>query len=530
MKHKLLGYALLLSLISCTCQQKIGGNDENTFKINLIPSDGTKDPLLNLDQERLKILSLVFEPLLSYSNTSAKGGDLVPVLLSELPTLSADQLTFNFKLKETVFHASSKLSKTRVLTSKDVVMSLLRGVTDAEISNYGNLLIGLIDGLANWVKSTETGEWYGRNLPAGIRIISDTEFSIRLLRKYPDFLALLTLPAFSILPHEVLSGTKLLEAIGTGPYSFSDSSPDSKNWSLQSSIAKKFPTLAVTESAEASVLKASDYSSLSLKSAADLIDPETGKLKDMPHHVLQELRVRRLELLLLNLKDPVVKALGADFRKALLSAIDVDQVMAQMYRGFSFASKQFIPPGVEGTLEDSQIKQLSREQALSKVKKSLAKKTLKVIYPESAAYWIQQLQSNLEAIGPYFEFEPIEISAYLEKIEKGEFQIAPLSWEGDLPEATNFLQLYFSGSQNNAQNLSGYKSTQFDSIFNRLSKLFPSLERKKLAEEAHKVVLNDLPALPLGYKKDFVVLGQRALNLNTKAFGATALKDFLLAP
>lgn len=528
MVKKLLGYAFLVFLTSCTCQQQIK-DDGKSFKVNLTASEGPKDPLLNLDQERLKILSLVFEPLLAYSSSAVTGGDLVPVLLQELPTLSADQLTYNFKLKTAAFHTSTKFSSPRNVSSKDVVMSLLRGVTDDDISNYGNLLIGLIEGLSSWVKSTESGEWYGRKLPSGIEIKNDSEFSIRLLRRYPDFLALLTLPAFSVQPSELISGTKLLEAIGTGPYAFADASMETKKWDLKAVATQKYPTIAVFESLESSDVKASDYTALNLKIAANVIDASTGNLKELPEHSLHELKVRRLEMLLLNLRDPVIKSLGADFRKALLAVIDADQVMTYMYRGFSLSSKQFIPPGVEGSLDEASLSLMPKEEAVKKLKKMLAKKKIKVIYPETAPYW-KQLEANLAEVGSFFEFEPVEVSIYLNKVEKNEYQIAPLSWEGDLPEATNFLQLYYSGSQNSSQNLSGYKSAAFDSAFDRLSKLFPSPERKKLAEEAHKIVLKDLPALPLGYKKDYVILGPRANGLNAKAFGTNSLKDFLLAP
>ncbi|MEZ4814463.1 MAG: ABC transporter substrate-binding protein [Bdellovibrionota bacterium] len=527
MVKKLLGLTLLIFTISCTCQRKV--DEAHTFKINLSPSTGIKDPLLNLDQERLKVLSLVYETLLAYAPNAQSGGDLFPVLLSELPTLSADQLTYTFKLKNTPFHSNSKLESGRRVTSRDVIMSLLRGVKVEDASNYGNLLTGIIEGLASWVGSEEAGEWHGKNLPSGFKIISDSEFSIRLLRKYPDFLALLTLPAFSIQPVEAMEGGKLLAAVGTGPYHFEEASVGGANWNLLGSEQLKFSYVVVTQSLEPAVVKASDYSALNLKLASSLVDIETVSLKGLPEHTLNELRVRRLEMLLFNIKDPVVKALGADFRAALLSSLDSASIMNQMYRGFALNSNQFIPPGVEGALDESPLKLLSKEAALKKIKKALGKKKLNIIYPETAQYWISQLQNNLEELGDYFDFEATEVSTYLERIEKGEFQIAPLSWEGDLPEATNFLQLYYSGSQKNTQNLSGYKSATFDAAFEKLSKLFPTPARKTLAEEAHRLVLKDLPALPLGYKKDFVVLGKRATGLNTKAFGATALKDFLVA-
>ncbi len=530
MRNKLLRFASLIFLVSCTQDKAAVAVKEDTksFKINLTPGDSTKDPLLNLNQERLKVLSLVFEPLLSYTQG---GTEIVPTLLSELPTLSADQQTYTFKLKSGLaFHPSNKLEKSRVVSSKDVVMSLLRGVIDQNSSNYGSLLTGLVDGLAAWTRASTSGEWYGKNLPSGIQIKNESEFSIRLLRKYPDFLALLTLPAFAILPHELLVDGKLSEAVGTGPYKFSDTIVNSREWSLVGSEQLKFPSVTITESPDVKDVQASDYSSLPLKLAAQIIDPATGALKDLPDHTLQELSLRRLEILVFNLKDPLVKGLGVDFRRAIMSVIDLESVLNNMYRGFSLNLAQFIPPGVEGSLSEVKMTTYTFEEAQKKIAKALKNKKLKVTYPESAAYWITELQKNLEKVGPYFEFQAIEATAYLDQVGKGEFQFAPLSWEGDLPEATNFLQLYYGGSQANEQNLSGYRSPAFDSSFNRLSKLFPSPERRKLAETAHALVLKDLPVIPLGFKKEFAVLSKRAAQLNTKAFGASSLKEFLVAP
>jgi len=91
------------------------------------------------------------------------------------------------------------------------------------------------------------------------------------------------------------------------------------------------------------------------------------------------------------------------------------------------------------------------------------------------------------------------------------------------------LQLYYGSSRSNGQNISGYKNASFDSVFDKLSRLFPSPERAKLAEEAHSIVLRDLPVIPLGFKREFAVVSKRTSALNANSFGASSLKDFLMA-
>jgi ABC-type oligopeptide transport system substrate-binding subunit len=80
-----------------------------------------------------------------------------------------------------------------------------------------------------------------------------------------------------------------------------------------------------------------------------------------------------------------VKSLGVDFRKAILSVLDIDQILNAMYRGFSLKALQFVPPSVEGSLSDSPVKLYSFEEAKKKIAKALKGKKLKINFPETSA-------------------------------------------------------------------------------------------------------------------------------------------------
>ena len=523
----------LVLLVSCTKSSKVS-HSESEFKVLVGTSSPSKDPLFNVNQDRLRVLALVYEPLLSYSMQEGKN-EIAPLLLSELPTVSADQQTFKFKLKSGVKFSDTASIKDRTVTAKDAVMSLLRGVTDENSAGYGNLLLGLVRGLEQWSKSPSgNGEWFGRALPSGIKVVSDSEFSIQLTRKHPDFLSILTLPAFAILPVEVMGKGSLTAAVGTGPYMFVDSGLESKNWNLKpnpqnaSAPRLKFKYVVINESDSAEDLKQSDFAGVPLKVATELVDTATDTLKNGEGGTLKKLPARRLELLVFNWKDAQIKKLGLLFRKAFMVAADTKSVIQAIYKGFGDPTQQFIPVNVEGGFDKSTIVLPNAEDAKISLKKLLGKKTIKIIFPETAGYWISELQKNLEKVGPYFEFEGVAPGNYLERVEKGEFQIAPLSWEGDLPEASNYLQLYYGSAQSGGQNLSGFKSASFDGLFDKLTKMFPSAAREKVAEQAHRIVLSELPAIPLGFKKDFVFLSSQAANFSAEFATAYALKDLLL--
>lgn len=535
LKKSIIFRALHLSFLflfaNCT-KEKIASSSYD-FKIHIDPSSPSKDPQINLNADRLRVLALVYEPLLTYSYQNGER-EVTPLLLSETPTISGDQQTFSFKIKPGVkFHASS-LVKGRTVTSKDVVLSLLRGLAEENSTGYGNLLVGLIRGLDSWSKTKQgTGDWYGRNLPIGISVKNELEFSIQLTRKHPDFLALLTLPAFSVVPHEILSGANIKEAVGTGPFEFEDKNLDSKNWNLRANenyfrsgaIAHK--QIEVTESDSSEDIKKADFAGISLRHATELVDSSSGQVRDTKSGaVVKKATLRRLEMLVFNLSDPLIKKLGLPFRKAFMAAID-PQLIVSVSRGFGEPNRQFIPPNVDGGLADPKITLPSADAARKTLSSILGKKTMKITFPETAGYWVEALQKSLHEISPNFEFEPVDAASYLDKIEKKDFQIAPISWEGDLPEATNYLQLYYGSAKSGGQNLSSFRSTSFDSLFDSLSRQFPSPERKKMAEQAHKIILMELPAIPLGFRQEFVYLSSKAANYAADHMGSTGLKDLL---
>ncbi len=93
----------------------------------------TLDPALAYDTMSGEILQNVYETLVFYDGESLS--DYVPKLASEMPTISADGLTFTFKIRENVkFHNGD------VLTPTDVAYSFQRGLLQGGTSSPQLLL------------------------------------------------------------------------------------------------------------------------------------------------------------------------------------------------------------------------------------------------------------------------------------------------------------------------------------------------------------------------------------------------------
>ena len=168
----------------------------------------TEDPQVPLDMHLytysmiMKITDNVCESLLL---TNAEG-ELEPVLLTDMPTLSEDKRTYTFELKEGVkFHNGA------VLTSRDVKYSLERMISKAAMPG----LLEQVEGYEPFLKG-ETKDL------EGIELIDDTHFNIHLAEIYTPLLSVLATPYTAIYPAEAceMAGENwgMTELYGTGPF------------------------------------------------------------------------------------------------------------------------------------------------------------------------------------------------------------------------------------------------------------------------------------------------------------------------
>lgn len=512
----LIAASLVFLTSSCT-----GKKEAARFHVAVEQKLGATDPLYNPASDQLQVLSLIYETLLKYAPGSANG-ELQPLLLKDLPQISADQLTYTFHLKDNkTFHALKNFSRTTPLNSRDVILSWLRGLVSGPASNDAILLTGLIKGLSEWKQQPpNNGAWFGRDLPSGIQVASPTEFSITLKQKYPDFLSLIALPALAVLPEEAVTQTMQFYP-GSGPYYFSDTTtPDM--WILRPSD-EKLPIVTAVPFHDR--LKAEDFDVVfpSLRLIGSLIDEQNQSKTSLR---AAELRPRRMEFIVFNTSDAAIKKLGKTFRIAMSKVLSRETIINNLYRSYGATQSQFVPEGVDGHLSKMPVTNNQDPAKLHEALKNMLKTPVTVMYPQTGEFWVKEVHHELEFLGDKIKFQSADPSVYLGKISKGDYQIAPISWEAEYPEPTAYLQLFYRG-KSNSQNFARFYSPSYETLFEKISRLFPSPERTQLAEKAQLQLFEEMPAIPIGYKKEIVLLNERAKNYRSQDWGFLQLKDVL---
>jgi peptide/nickel transport system substrate-binding protein len=121
------------------------------------------------------------------------GNELVPDLASAAPEISADGLTYTFKLKTGVKWAPPL---DREVTSKDVAYAFQRMNTAPLVAQYASYYTGVVKGMDGKAKSAET-------TISGIETPDDQTIIFNLEKATGDFLYRLSMPAAAPIPEEV---------------------------------------------------------------------------------------------------------------------------------------------------------------------------------------------------------------------------------------------------------------------------------------------------------------------------------------
>lgn len=228
MRRKLAGAAFLcavvLSLAACgNSSEKQDSSDssttaESTTESTTSAAEGSKivrvaavDPQVALDPQQytysivMKITDNISESLLM----TMGDGSLEPVLLTGMPEISEDQLTYSFELLPDVkFHNGEVLKSSDVKYSYERLIKLAKMATLLEnVAGYDELAAGTADELS------------------GFQIQDDTHFTITLKKPYAPFLSVLSTAYTAIYPEaacEEAGDTWGMQTLyGTGPFMLS---------------------------------------------------------------------------------------------------------------------------------------------------------------------------------------------------------------------------------------------------------------------------------------------------------------------
>ena len=509
------------------------------------------DPVRGYDQTVEQVARQVYSTLMTYAYLE-RPYKLEPDLLQAMPTVSADKLTYTFKLRPGVRFIDSPCfpgGKGRELTADDVLYSLKR-YADGNLNNASwfamqGAVVGLDDYHAATVKAGAGADLTDVDVP-GLHRIDKTTFTITLTHENALFLHALTLMPTAVVPREAVRFYKdrfQVNPVGTGP--FMATRELTRNGTIRlvrnPSYHRTYPGVGAPGDAEKGLLKDAGKK----LPIADVLEmplieePQPGALKflrgeldwrpldrawftkmvvrnaDGSFRLVDEYAGKfaiygvpsmETEYLIINMHDPV---LGKNklLRQALAAAIDPQALIDVLRNGLGRRLQSSVPPDLPGGERETGA--VARAHDVAAARKLLAQAGYpdgKGLAPLTLTFFetnattrteFDLLKSQLTPIGVKVKGQFMDQPTFTKAVEGGNFQVASYGWVADYPDAEDFYQLNYSRNVPPGSNWARYANPAYDAAYEASRFMANGPERLARFRTMNALIQDDVPMILL---------------------------------
>ncbi|MEZ4743078.1 MAG: peptide ABC transporter substrate-binding protein [Bdellovibrionota bacterium] len=210
-------------------------------------------------------------------------------------------------------------------------------------------------------------------------------------------------------------------------------------------------------------------------------------------------------------------------RRALAMTVDRKLIVERVTRGGQIPATSFTPPNTAGYTFKGELPVSVTPEVIKEAKKLLADAgypngkglpPIEILYNtnedhKKVAIAIQSMwKKNL---GIDVKLYNQEWKVYLDSQQKMNYTISRAGWIGDYPDPNTFLDMWLTGGGNNQ---TGWSNKKYDSLIAEAKLLTSTKERYGKFMEAEKILLDELPVLPI-----YIYTNNRLVSEKLKMFG-----------
>ncbi|MEE2673916.1 MAG: ABC transporter substrate-binding protein [Myxococcota bacterium] len=556
MKHSMTGLLVIAAMLA-GCGDGAGtptagsdGDGPKIFYDRRGTAHKTLDPPRQFDSASADIIMNVYDTLLEY-HYLARPYRMAPNLLSELPEKQEDGKTYVFRLRKGIhFHddACFEGGKGRELVADDAIYSIQR-FADANVNiKSWVLLAGYIEGLDDFRdKSRAVGKDidYAAQPVSGLRKLDSHSLEVEFTRDTPLALFPFAMTSLSIVPREAVEkyGEDFAQhPVGTGPFTIkrfsrrgtmilarnpnyhgtypAEGAPDDAENGLLAYAGRQTPFLdevhmPLIEEAQPAMLKFRKAELDWIGINKDDFPNMAYKAEDGSFHLKDE--YARLyhsyvepglsaEYFSFNLRDSLWRGeKGKALRQAIAWSIDTPAFIELLSNGRGLPMATIVPQTIAGNENDIGFSyyQQDREKARQKLAEAG--------YPEGrglpeihfeyrsatkdARQGFEFIRNELAAVGIRAKANFNTFSAFLKKIESGNFQVASAGWAADYPDGENFYQLLYSPNKTPGPNSSTFNHPEYDALYEQIRSMPNGPERFAIFRRMSEIIKDEVPLL-----------------------------------
>lgn len=560
---------LLIALVLCSCKGiPEWEQGRKVLHIPLAAKVGSLDPVRAATQYAGLAQAPVYEPLFEYEYL-VRPYTLKPLLLTGMPDVSEDKLTYSFTLRDDLrFHDNECFDggTGRPAVAQDVVWSLMR-MADRSLRPggwwvYQDRIVGF-DAFKKRMDDREPGEPFDWHADIeGLRVVDDHRFEIQLERPFPQLLYVLAMGYAAVMPRECAEyyGEEFgNHAVGTGPFTLESWQRGvrfrfnkTENWR-----GEAYPSVAAPEFVERGLLEASGEAMPFLDALVfdvfDQVQPAWLKFRvgdvdvarvasefhDGVFHPDKTLRkqfvdegIQGYNLPLLdyiyagfNMEDPLWGHPGGEtarkLRQAVSLAYDTAEIDDAFYNRTTVLYDGPIPPGLEGY--EPGITSPYRGPDLDRSRALLAEAGYpngeglppllgEVSQASSMVQRAEMVSRQLSKVGIDYRFNTNSFPELSDKLKRKKAQFFGMAWGADYPDAENFLQLFYGPNGSPGSNNWNYDNPEYNALYDRSRVMEPSPERTAIYKTMRAMLIEDVPSLPSQARTRFYLWNPRVRN------------------
>jgi ABC-type transport system substrate-binding protein len=492
--------------------------------------------------------SMVYETLLQYKYL-VRPLALEPLLLTEMPAVSDDGLTYRFKLKPGIFFHDDPCfegGKGREMVASDVIYSWKRiADNDVSLKNWW-LMQDTIVGLDEYRQQQNEADQFDYDADVeGFKILNDHEFEVVLQNRVQRFMWTLAMFQFSVVPREAVEeyGSNFgYHPVGNGPYLMAeddfvpgksiiftknpnyhecyypeDHGSEDEEFGFHEAVGTRLP---IVDRVEFTFFVDSqpmwlqfrsdnlDYTTVPAENYLEAFNKRSKKIKPVlkkegitGHHV------PLLDFIFFgfNMEDEVLGGYNDEqkyLRQAISLALDWHERNDAFYNSTCIVYDGMIPPGLVGYPKDGKGPVSYLGPDIQRAKELLKKAghpngdglpTI-VYYTARGANSQQQTEMTarqLKKIGININPRLEDFSTFTETVNNKKAPMFSYAWSSDYPDGENNLQLFYGPNESPGSNSFNYKNDKFDEMYEQILVMPPSEQRTEMFEKMRDMVIED---------------------------------------
>ncbi len=554
-------------------QNGSGGDATLTTRGALSSKVRGMDPMDIGDTTSSSVASNIFDCLYQYHYLK-RPYELIPSVAESMPTVSEDGLTYTITLRDDVYFQDDECfteteGKGRKVVANDFIYSWKRIANLKNVSKNWWIFDGRIKGFNEFRKYTEgvtdkKDVDYDRPVE-GLVAVDDRTLQITLTKPWPQVVYMMSHLPTAVVPREAVEhyGDEFINhPVGTGPYMLTDwrrgskivfernpnyreefypseGSEGDKEAGRLDDAGKRLPLidrveLLIIEEDQPRWLKFVqgdlDIGGIPKDNFDTAVTPSRGLTGDLREKgiVLEIYEDPATFWYGFNMEEPLLGN-NLPLRQALNLAIDRDEYLKLFLNDRGMPARGVLPPMLAGYDPDvdSPFTVYDPELARKKVKEAEAIHggpippiVLTMGSTDSVARQTGQWFTRAyQQVGITLEVDYMDWPSAQEKVKTKSAQMYAMGWVADIPDAENFMQLFYGPNASPGTNNMNYQNDEADALYEKLSVMEESPERVEVIRQMQKKVIDDLPCVFTLHRKAYLLRYDWLRNYKPHVFG-----------